>query len=138
MPRQCQSCECKDWRERSRYGATPGVESEIVQSENANADASVLNNASNQEAAITEGSFAAGRAERDSVIKAEEALPSAAFGASKGAAGEVSGANAQVSSQANANEQGSSSWMGLVGGPADSAASALLPKISGLGKNKNG
>ena len=50
-----------------------------------------------------------------------------------GAAGEVSGANAQVSQQANANEQSSTSWLGLVGGLASSAATALIPKIPGLG-----
>jgi hypothetical protein len=113
--------------------SNPGVESGVVQAERASADTAVENNLSNKEAAITEGNFATGRAERDKAISSEEALPSAAFGAADNAAGSVNNADAQVSQQANANEQASSSWMGMVGGLADSAASALIPKIPGLG-----
>jgi hypothetical protein len=113
--------------------SNPGVESGVVQAERASADTAIENNMSNQHAKITEDNYAVGRQERDAAIKSEEALPSAAFGASEGAASEVGAADAQVSQQANANEQASSSWMGLVGGLASSAATALIPKIPGLG-----
>jgi hypothetical protein len=113
--------------------SNPGVESGVVQAERASADTAVLNNESNQQAKIVEDNYAVGRQERDKAIGAEEALPSAAFGAADNAAGSVNNADAQVSAQANTNAQASSSWMGMVGGLADSAATALIPKIPGLG-----
>ena len=105
--------------------SNPGVESGVVQAERATADTSIENNLSNQQAKITEDNYAVGRAERDKAISSEEALPSAAFGASEGAASEVGAADSQVSQQANANEQASTSWMGMVGGIASQAAGAL-------------
>jgi hypothetical protein len=105
--------------------SNPGVESGVVQAERSAADTQVLNNMSNQQAKIVEDNYAVGRQERDAAIKSEEALPSAAFGASEGAASEVGAADAQVSQQANANEQSQTSWMGMVGGIASQAAGAL-------------
>jgi hypothetical protein len=105
--------------------SNPGVESGMVQAERASADTAIENNMSNQQAKIVEDNYAVGRQERDAAIKSEEALPSAAFGASEGAASEVGAADAQVSQQANANEQSQTSWMGMVGGIASQAAGAL-------------
>lgn len=118
--------------------ATPGVESGVVQSERAAADTSIMENLGNEQAKITEGNYATGRAERDQAIKSEEALPGAAFGPAEGFGGEIDAANNTVDQQANSNAQASNSWMGLVGGLADQATRGLTSPGGFLNPKKNG
>ncbi|MGA7833674.1 MAG: hypothetical protein WCA31_00525, partial [Acidimicrobiales bacterium] len=76
-----------------------------------------------------------GVTERDKAIGAEEALPGAAFDPSTKIADPAINAVGAESTQANANQQASSSWMGLVGGLADSAAGGIG---QGVGKKIGG
>lgn len=108
----------------SMSGATPGVESGVTTSVRANAAANIENNLSNKQADITEKDYAIGRENYSNAVKEQEALPSAAFGAANQSAGQVEGAEEVENKQANENESQSSSWMGLVGGLADSAVGA--------------
>lgn len=105
-------------------GATPGVESGVTTAVRANAAASIENNLSNKQADITEKNYAIGRENYDKAVRAQEALPSAAFGAANQSAGEVTGSEKVENDQADANASASSSWMGLVGGLADAGVQA--------------
>jgi hypothetical protein len=118
-------------------GATPGVESGVVQAERAGADTSILNNMSNQQAKITEDSAALAQQRQTEAIAQEEALPGAAFGASNAAAGAVTGANAQTAAQANQNAATSDQWVGVLGGIADSAVAGLTGNIGARMFTKN-
>jgi hypothetical protein len=105
--------------------ATPGVESGVVQAERAGADTSIMNNLSNKEADITESGFQVQREGFDKAVAEKEGSLSASFSPSTSMDSGINSANAAVSEQANANEQQSSSWMGMVGGLADSAVGGL-------------
>lgn len=119
-------------------GATPGVESGVTQAVRANAATQVENNLSNKEADITKENYDIGRENYEKAVGAEEALPGV-FSTSNQAAGEAVGAAKVTDDQANANAAASSSWMGLVGGLADSAVGGLTGGIgSSLGKKITG
>ena len=118
--------------------AVPGVESGVVQAERAGADTAIENNLNNQEAKITQDNNVLGIQERDKAIAADEALPGAAFSPSNAVGNSVTSANAQTSEQANQNAAASSSWMGLVGGLADSAVGGLTGGLMGGGKKSGG
>ncbi len=97
-------------------GAVPGVESGIVQSERAQAATEIQSKAAQQQADITGEDYATGRKERDIAMGAEAKLPGEVFSPSTEIAGADIAAQKNEEEQANANEQASSSWMGMVGG----------------------
>jgi hypothetical protein len=110
----------------SKGGAVPGVESGVVQAERASADTAVLNNMSNREAQITDEGYQVQREAFDKATAEKEASLGASFNPATSIQSGVTAANEAVSQQANANQQQQNSWMGLVGGVADKAASAAM------------
>jgi hypothetical protein len=116
-------------------GAPAGVESGIVQSERANAAASVENNLSNEEANITQENYKLGRENYDTALKADMELPAKTMDPVTSAGGQVNQADKVTNDQTNENAKASSSWMGLVGGLADAAVGGLT---SGIGGKKGG
>lgn len=106
-------------------GAVPGVESGIVQAERAQASADVLGAANKEFAETTRENWQTGRENYYKNVQAALATPSAFESPTTAAANPVLGASEQVSGQANANEAASSSWMGLVGGLANTAMSFI-------------
>jgi len=110
-------------------GAVPGVESGVTQATRAAADTAVLSAEANREAAITEGGYETQREAFDKAVQQKEASLGASFAPSSQVAGEVQGANQEVSQQAQANAAAQTSWMGLVGGLADTAVKGLSGPI---------
>lgn len=117
-------------------GAVPGVESGIVQAERTGAETEILGQESQREADITAQDYATGRKERDIAMEQESNLPSKAFSPATGFASNTEGAIGEESQQANANEQASTSWMGMVGGLADAAVGGLTSPGGFLGGKK--
>ena len=113
-------------------GAVPGVESGVVQAERAQADTSVMENLSNREANITDTGYQVQRDAFDNSVKAKESSVEKAFDPAAQVQGAVTQAGEVESQQANANAAASNSWMGLVGGLADSAVGGLAG--GGFGK----
>lgn len=115
----------------------PGVESGVVQAEKAQATTNALINEANKDADITAEDYDIGRKERDIAMEGESNLTAKAFSPAAEFAGATTKAQALESEQANANEAASTSWMGLVGGLADSAVSGLTGGFGqSLGKKK--
>jgi hypothetical protein len=102
-----------------------------ILAERAGADTSIMNNLSNTEANITTQGYDVGRQEFNQAVVDKENSLSTSFNPSTSLASGVNSADETVGEQANANEQESTSWMGLVGGLADSAVNGLT---AGLGK----
>jgi len=104
--------------------AVPGVESGVTQAVRAGATAEILGKEADQQAEITAEDYNIGRKERDlgmtqeAKLGAETMSPAAEFGSLGNTA------QSNEAAQANANEAASTSWMGLVGGLADSAIGA--------------
>jgi hypothetical protein len=120
-------------------GATPGVESGITEAVRAKAMADVENNLSNTEANITKENYDIGRQQYETAVKNEMELPTKTMTPVTEAAGEANTADSITSKQANENAQSGSSWMGLVGGLADSAVKGLSDGIgTGVGKKISG
>jgi hypothetical protein len=111
-------------------GATPGVESGVTAATRAGASSSIENNLSNEEAGITQQDYALGRQQYQSAVSGEEALPGQTINPTTGAANAETGAETAAGNQAEQNEQSSSSWMGLVGGLAGSAAQGLAKQAA--------
>jgi hypothetical protein len=105
--------------------ASPGIESGITSAVRAKALSDVENNLSNQQEKITEQNYAIGRSNFDTAVKSEEELPGKIIAPATDAAIPALKADEQTSGQANENAAASKSWMGLVGGLAGGAASAL-------------
>jgi hypothetical protein len=110
----------------ARGGAVPGVESGVVQAERAGADTSIMNNMSNRQAQITDEGYQVQREAFDKAVQEKESSLGASFNPSTSMDTGVNAANETVNQQANNNQQTQSSWMGLVGGVADKAASAAM------------
>lgn len=106
----------------AKSGAAPGVETGIEQAEKAGAATQVESNLANKEADITQQDYAIGRQNFDKAVGEEEGLAGATFNPATSAGGAAVGAEEAAGTQANANQQASDSWMGLVGGLAGSAA----------------
>lgn len=120
-------------------GATPGVESGVTEAVRADAMAKVENNLSNEQAKITDENFKLGRENYNNAVRGEMALPAATMNPVTAAGEAVTGAERVESAQANENAAASSSWMGLVGGLADSAVKGLTGGIgAGIGKKISG
>lgn len=110
--------------------ATPGVESGVTQQVRGQV-VSNLEGEKNTELNDTAVKNAElGITERDKAIGEEAALPGV-FNSSTSVAGAAEGAVGQESAQANANNAASTSWMGLVGGLADSAVGGLTKAATG-------
>lgn len=84
-------------------GAAPGVESGATEGAIANSEAKVENNLSNEEAGITEQNYAAGRANYEGAVKAQEALPAATMDPVTQASTQINNANEQTANEANYN-----------------------------------
>jgi len=119
----------------SASSATPCVESGVVQAERSGADTAIMNNLSNKEADITESGFQVQRDAFDKAVAEKEKSLDKSFSPSTSMDSGINSADANVSEQANANAAASTSWMGMVGGLADSAVGGLT---GGLGKSKGG
>ena len=120
-------------------GATPGVESGVTESVRAGAMAQVENNLSNTEANITDENYKLGREQYNTAVKNLSDLPEKTMAPVTGAASVANTANSITDKQTNENAASSSSWMGLVGGLADSAVKGLTGGIgSGIGKKISG
>lgn len=109
-------------------GATPGVESGVITAARANAAAKVENNLSNEEADITKGNYDTGRQQYDTAVKEQMALPEATMAPVAQAGGQANEADQITGKAANDLQASSSSWMGLVGGLANSAVGGLEKK----------
>lgn len=108
-------------------GAVPGVESGVTAATRAQAAAQIDNNASNQEAEVTKENFDTGRKNFEFASDAEANLPKV-FSTANNAAGDVNQADKITDDQTNENAKQQSSWMGLVGGLANSAVGGLTAR----------
>ena len=120
--------------------ANPGVESGVTEAVRAGAATQVASNLANKQSQIVERSYDIGRENYNTATKELEALPSATMSPVTQAGEAAVGSEKVENEQANTNAAASSSWMGLVGGLADSAVGGLtggLTKMIGGGK-KNG
>ena len=112
--------------------ATPGVETgvnQMVRGQDITA-AETAKNAELNNTAVQNAEL--GVTERDKAIGAEEALPAAAFNPSTEIANPTVNAVGAESAQANANQPASTSWMGLVGGLADTAVGGLIGDLGAI------
>lgn len=119
-------------RAAAKSGATPGVESGIVQAERAGANTAIMSNLANKEADITEKGYEVGREEFNTAVKEKEGSLSSSFSPSTAMGSDINAANKITADQANENQAVSSSWMGMVGGLADAAVGGLTGGISGM------
>lgn len=108
-----------------KSNATPGIESGIEQAERAAAATQVENTKNTNAAKITQQNYETGRQNYWTATEASEKLPQAIEGATSDSAGEVTGANNAVGTQANANATANNAWLGIVGGVAGDAATAF-------------
>ena len=122
-------------------GASPGVESGVTQAVRAASATSIENNLANKQTDIVEKDYDIGRQNYQNAVKEEEALPNATIDPTNGAANATTGAEKVAGDQADQNAAASSSWMGLVGGLADSAVKGFAGPASraifGSGKNNS-
>jgi hypothetical protein len=115
--------------------AVPGIESGVAQAERASAAADIATKESTAQEQLTGEDYDIGRKLRVTGMEAEAKLPGEAFTPAEGYASAAEGAIKLESEQANENQKASSSWMGLVGGLADSAVGGLT---GGFGKMLGG
>jgi hypothetical protein len=108
----------------SMSGAVPGVESGVTQAVRAGAEAQVENNLANTEANITQKNYDIGREQYNTAVKEQAALPQATMAPVTQAGEATTTANEVTGKEATDVQNSSSSWMGLVGGLASSAAKA--------------
>jgi hypothetical protein len=101
--------------------AAPGVESGVESAVRAKGMSDVENNLSNQEAKITERNYDIGRQNYENAVKGEMDLSGATMNPVTEAANSANTAGKNTSEQANENAAASKSWMGMLGGLADSA-----------------
>lgn len=106
-------------------GATPGVESGVVQAERATAATQVENNLSNQEAAITQKNYDIGRENYNTATKELMAAPSALENPVTESASAVNTSNKDTQDQANANAAANQQWEGLAMGVLSDASGAF-------------
>jgi hypothetical protein len=115
----------------ARGSATPGVESGIEQAERASANTQILGTAANEQAQITQKNAELGIQERDKALSEMSGLSSKVYSGSTGMAGEETQAENVTQQQANTNAQESRSWVGMLGGLADSAVADLTSGLTG-------
>jgi hypothetical protein len=117
----------------AKSGATPGVESGVTQAARAEGEAQILGTMGNQQANLEIQNYELGVKNQQFATEAMEKLPSV-FEPSTQAAQTENAALTQEGTQAQANAAASSSWMGLVGGLADSTVQALGEAAGGKHK----
>lgn len=108
-------------------GATPGVESGVVQAERATAATQVENNLSNQEAAITQKNYDIGRQNYNAAAEGLMKAPAALENPVTDAASAVNTSDKDTQDQANANEQANQQLTGMAMGLAGDATHMFAP-----------
>lgn len=98
---------------------------------------SAENNLNNQKLDILNNDYATGRANYATAVGALSGVPGAIENPLTSSAGAVTGSGNAAASEANTIQAANDSWMGLVGGLADTALSGGL-KLAGGGKKAGG
>lgn len=88
--------------------------------------ASAENNLSNQKLGITQNNYATGRQNYTGAVGMLAGVPGALQGANNGNAGAFTNSGNAAASEANTIQQANDSWMGLVGGLANTALKGVL------------